>query len=331
MRKCKAQIARCQETNNMSTQEFHLVLGAGQIGPLVAERLLARGHRVKIGRKTAAPSSVAGVESVTLDVRDANAVARAAEGATVVYNCVNPLYWQWSEMLLPMTRGIVDGAALAGARLVALDCLYMYGNTSLMNEQSPVGPVSKKGALRAKSADYMLEADARGAVGVSIGRAADFVGPRAPQSMFGDRFFERAYADKAVEVFGDVDQLHTYSYTADVAAGLVALGSRDNARGVWMLPVQPAESTHALVDRFSRAIGRPIKTRQVPNWVFRGIGIFQPMMREIAEMTYQWKQPYVVDDAKFRRTFGFGATSWDEVVGVTATWAKSTFEKSAAA
>lgn len=41
------------------------------------------------------------------------------------------------------------------------------------------------------------------------------------------------------------------------------------------------------------------------------------MMRELAEMTYQWKQPYVVDDAKFRATFGFGATPWDESIGVT--------------
>ena len=184
----------------MSNQEFHLVLGAGQIGPLVAERLVAKGHRVRIARRTAAPTGIAGVENVSLDVRDADAVARAAEGAIAVYNCVNPLYFQWNELLLPMTRGMVDGTAKAGARLVALDCLYMYGDTRLMNERTPMGPVSKKGALRVKSAEYMLEANARGALGVSIGRAADFIGPRAPQSMFGDRFFERVFANKSVEV-----------------------------------------------------------------------------------------------------------------------------------
>jgi nucleoside-diphosphate-sugar epimerase len=331
MRLRKAQIVWCQETNTMSNQEFHLVLGAGQIGPLVAERLVAKGHRVRIARRTAAPTGIAGVENISLDVRDADAVARAAEGATTVYNCVNPLYFQWNELLLPMTRGIVDGTAKAAARLVALDCLYMYGDTTLMNERTPMAPVSKKGALRVKSAQYMLEANARGALSVSIGRAADFIGPRAPQSMFGDRFFERVFANKSVEVFGDVDQLHSYSYTADVADGLVALGARSNAGGIWMLPVQPAESTRMLVDRFSRALGRPIKTIQIPNFVFRAIGVFDPVMRELAEMTYQWKQPYVVDDAKFRATFGLVATPWDESIGETAAWARATWEKRAAA
>ncbi len=307
------------------SQETHLVLGAGQIGPLVAERLLERGHRVRIGRRTATPARTEGAKTVSLDVRDADAVARAAEGATVVYNCVNPLYHQWPEMLLPLTRGITDGARRAGARVVALDCLYMYGDTSHMSESTPPAPRSKKGALRQESGEYMLGA------GVAIGRAADFFGPRAPQSIFGDRFFERVFANKSVEVFGDIDQLHTYSYVADVAAGLVALGSRDDISGIWMLPVQPAETTRALLDRVSRALDRPIKTMQVPSWLLRGIGVFQPMMRELAEMTYQWKQPYVVDDTKFRTAFGFGATPWDDSISATTSWAQSTWGVRAAA
>ena len=315
----------------MSNQELHLVLGAGQIGPLVASRLLARGHRVKIGRKSAASVALPGVETVTLDVSDAASVARAAEGATVVYNCVNPNYWEWNEKLLPLTRGIVDGASKAGARVVALDCLYMYGDTSNMSETSPNNPVSKKGALRARSGEYMLNANAKGTANVAIGRAADFIGPRAPQSMFGDRFFDRIFANKSVEVFGDVDQLHAYSYTEDVAAGLVALGSRGDLQGIWMLPVQPAESTRALIDRFSQALGRSIKTMQIPNFVFRAMGVFQPVMRELAEMTYQWKQPYSVDDSKFRAAFGFGASSWDEMIGATSNWAKQNWESRAAA
>jgi nucleoside-diphosphate-sugar epimerase len=271
------------------------------------------------------------VEAVSLDVRDADAVARAAEGAAVVYNCVNPLYHQWPEMLLPMTRGITDGAARAGARLVALDCLYMYGDTSNISESTPPAPVSKKGALRLKSGEYMLEADARGALRVAIGRAADFFGPRAPQSIFGDRFFERVFAGKAVEVFADPRQLHAYSYTQDVADGLVALGSRADVHGVWMLPVQPAESTQALIDRFAVALGVTIKTMQVPTWLLRTVGVVQPMMRELAEMTYQWKQPYVVSDAKFRAAFGFGATPWEDSIQTTASWAKATWAKQSAA
>jgi nucleoside-diphosphate-sugar epimerase len=307
----------------MSNAELHLVLGAGQVGPLVAQRLMARGHRVRIARRTASPSRVAGVETVSLDVRDASSVARAAEGATVIYNCVNPLYNQWAEMLLPMTRGIVDGAAMAGARLVALDNLYMYGDTTHMTEDSPVAPVSKKGALRVKAAETMLEADAKGSTRVAIGRAADFFGPNAPYALLGSRFLERALAGKKAQMFGDPDQVHSYSYIPDVAAGLVALGSSEAARGVWMLPVLPAESTRAVIARFSRAIGRDIGVSVLPTRLLRTLAVFYSMAREVAEMNYQWRQPYVLDDARFRATFGFGATPWDEAIADTVAWAES--------
>jgi len=77
-----------------------------------------------------------------------------------------------------------------------------------------------------------------------------------------------------------------------------------------MLPVQPAESTRAVIGRFARALGREISITRVPSWVLRAVGVFQPTIREVAEMTYQWRQPFVVEDAKFRAAFGFGPTPW---------------------
>lgn len=315
----------------MKEARLHLVLGAGQIGPLVAERLRARGIRVRIARKSATPSRVEGVENVSIDVRDANAVARAAEGADVVYNCTNPLYHQWPELLLPMARGIVEGTARAGARLVVLDNVYMYGDTTRMSEASPMNPRSKKGALRVLASNLMTEADARGDLQVAIGRAADWFGPAATLSMiFGDRFFQRVLAGKSAQCFGDPDMLHSYSYTPDVADGLVALGlgtDGSGARGVWMLPVNTAESTRATVARFARAMKREIAISRVPTWALRAAGLVSPLLREVAEMAYQWEQPYVVDDAKFRDTFGFGPTPWDPAVATTVAWGERTYGK----
>jgi nucleoside-diphosphate-sugar epimerase len=311
--------------------ELSLVLGAGQVGPMVAEKLLAAGQRVRIGRRQAVPSRVEGVDNVAIDVRDAASVARAAEGATVVYHCVNPLYHQWPEMLLPMTRGIVEGTARAGARLVVLDNLYMYGDTRHMSEQSPMAPVSKKGALRVQAAELMLDADARGAVPVAIGRAADFFGPHTPLSMvFGEPFFQRVLAGKSALFCGDPDMPHSYSYTPDVAAGLVALGQAA-ARGVWMLPVQPAESTRAVLARFERALGRTVDLTLVPAWVLRAAGLFWPTGAEIAEMTYQWRQPYVLDDARFRARFGIYPTGWEETVQATVDWGRAAYAPTASA
>jgi nucleoside-diphosphate-sugar epimerase len=315
----------------MTNAALHLVLGAGQVGPRVAELLLARGHRVRVARRGGPLPGLPGVEAVSLDVRDAAAVARAAEGAAVVYNCVNPLYHQWPEMLWPMTKGVVDGAASAGARLVALDCLYMYGDTARMSEATPPAPVSKKGALRQRAAEYVLGADARGAVRAAIGRAADFFGPGAHLSVFGEHFFPRVLAGKKAYVFGDPDMPHSYSYTPDVAAALVALGERDDARGVYMLPVQPAESTRSVVGRIAAELGREIAIAGVPAWALRAAGVVSPMVRELAEMTYQWRQPFVVDDAKFRATFGLAPTPWGEAIAQTVAWARARYAAGRAA
>ena len=305
---------------------LHVVLGAGQIGPLVAEKLVQRGLRVRVVRRSAQATSIPGVESAHVVVRDADAVARGGEGATTVYHCVNPLYHQWPELLLPMTRGIVEGTERAGARLVALDNLYTYGDTSHMNEQTPVSPRSKKGVLRARAAELML---ARGA---AIGRAADFFGPGAALSaIFGERFYQRVLAGKTAECFGDPDLPHSYSYTPDVAAGLVELGLAADARGVFMLPVNPAESTRAVIQRFGAELGRPIGVTAVPTWLLRGLGLVSPIVREVAEMTYQWKQPFVVDDSAFRARFAVAPSSWTDAVGASVAWARRTYRAPAPA
>jgi nucleoside-diphosphate-sugar epimerase len=324
----KSQMAMHQRKTHpegMSNNELHVVLGAGQVGPRVARLLTEAGHRVRIGRKTSAPSREQGIETVALDVRDPDAVARVTAGAAVVYSCVNPLYHQWSELLLPMVRGITEGAKRSGARLVALDNLYMYGDTSRMSERSPVSPVSRKGQLRADAGAILLDA------GAAIGRAADFFGPDTPGSVLGDHFFRRVLAGKSAQVFGDPDQPHAYSFTPDVARGLVALGSRPGTEGVWMLPVRAAESTRAVIGRFATALGQSISVSTIPKWLLRTIGVFDPTMRELAEMTYQWEKPYTVDDGKIRRAFGLEPTPWDDAVAETVAWARTTYAQAIAA
>lgn len=275
--------------------------------------------------------AVPGAELVTADVRDADAVARVTAGATAVYHCVNPLYFQWPELLLPMTRGIVEGTARSGAKLVVLDNLYMYGDTTRMAPDTKPSPRSKKGALRVEAANLMLEADRRGDLRVAIGRAADFFGPRAPLgAIFGERFYRRVLAGKAGECLGDPDMPHSYSYTPDVAAGLVALGTSD-ARGVYMLPVQPAESTRAVIGRFYRALGEDLGVSRAPTWVLRAMGVFSPVVREVVEMVYQWEQPYVVDDARIRDELGLAPTPWDDAIATTVAWARRTYAPALAA
>ncbi|HEU4407770.1 MAG TPA: NAD-dependent epimerase/dehydratase family protein [Polyangiaceae bacterium] len=312
---------------------LHVVLGAGQIGTRVADILLARGRRVRVVRRGRGGEPRAGLEWASGDVSDLAFAADVTRGAAVVYDCMNPPYHRWPELLLPIGRGALHGAAKAGAKLVALDCLYMYGRPEgPLHEGSPLAPCSKKGALRVALAEERLAAHRGGGVRVAIGRASDFFGPNLPFSSWNARFFERIAAGKPGECMGDPDLPHSYTYAPDVARALVTLGERDEALGrVWHLPTNPAESTRALAARLGRALGVRAEVARVPRFVLRTAGVFSPLLREVAEMAYQWDVPFVLDDARFRAAFGQGPTPIDEAVAATAAWARGRFGFRAAA
>jgi nucleoside-diphosphate-sugar epimerase len=330
-------------STNANAKPLHVVLGAGQIGTLLVDRLVARGERVRQVRRSASGRGVTGaaptgaprpgVELVHGDLSDASFARAAMAGADVVYHAVNARYDQWHELLLPLTRGILAGATGTNARLVMLDCLYMYGRPDgPMREDSPVRPCSKKGELRARQSEDVLAAHARGDVRATIGRASDFIGPFVGNALFGERFWPAALAGKPVEVFGDVDQPHSYSYSDDVARALLTLGAHESALGqVWHLPVVPATTTRAMIAQIFTALGHdpattPPRHKHLADWFLRTLGLAIPMLREVAEMTYQWKLPYVMDDSRFRAAFAGDPaatpTPVAEQIAATIAWAR---------
>jgi nucleoside-diphosphate-sugar epimerase len=322
-----------------SNAPLHVIAGAGQIGPQVAERLLARGYRVRMVRRGAITDAPAGAETVSANVSDPASAAEAMRGASVVYHCANPRYNKWATELVPLARGITEGAAKNGARVVALDNLYMYRVPAdgRLAEDTEVAPVSRKGALRAEAAQVMLDASTRGDAPVAIVRASDFFGPNCTRSIFGDRFWKKLFAGKPVEVMGDPDQPHTYSYGPDVADVLVTIGLTDPSGApdvwgrVWHAPSLPAESTRTWINRFAAAagVGEARFTRLSP-LLLRVAGIFIPEAKELPEMMYQWRAPFLLDDRAYRARFGAKETALEPAVKATIEWARATFSEHAA-
>jgi nucleoside-diphosphate-sugar epimerase len=317
-------------TASAQRPSVHVVLGAGQIGSRLAKLLIARGHHVRMvarGPAASTESSAEQIEHFSGDMTDLAVAEQATRGAAVVYDCMNPPYHRWPQLLLPIARGALHGAARAGAKLVALDCLYMYGAPSRpMTEDTPLAPCSKKGALRVELGELRMSAHQRGDVRVTIGRASDFFGENLPFSCWNDRFFQRIFAGKPGECMGDPDLPHSYTYVEDVARALMTLGERPEANGrVFHLPTSPAESTRALTQRLGRALGLHADVRRLNRLVLRAAGLFSPFMREVAEMTYQWEVQFVVDDRRFRETFGYGPTPIEQAVAATARWAEQRF------
>src|SRR6516165_4549569 len=109
---------------------LHVVFGAGQVGPRLAEALLGAGRRVRIARRSAAPVPE-GAELLRGDAMDPAFCAEAARGAAAVYHCMNPPYSAriWAEVLPRFAENLVQAAGRAGARLVVLDNVYALGRT----------------------------------------------------------------------------------------------------------------------------------------------------------------------------------------------------------
>jgi nucleoside-diphosphate-sugar epimerase len=314
--------ANTQAFSTSPREPVHTIFGAGQVGTLLAHELLDRGYLVRLVRRGPAGATRPGLTWMSGDVTDPAFADEAARGAAVVYNCVNPPdYGRWDGVLEPLMRAVRGAATRAGARLVALDCLYMYGMPDAVpfDEDTPLRPCSRKGELRAMLVEEMFAAHRRGEVEVTTGRASDYFGPGTPLSMIlYPRALARLRAGKPVELFGDPDQRHAYCFTPDVARGLAELGTRPEAIGrAWHLPAAWTGTTRELISRFGAAVGQPGSVRVVPSWALATLGLVSIEMRAIREMLYQWQRPYVIDDRRFRTTFGVEATPIDDAIQAT--------------
>jgi nucleoside-diphosphate-sugar epimerase len=300
----------------------HVVFGTGQVGSHVVAQLVARGIEVTAVSRNGMPQQ--GATAVAGDARDAGFTTAVCAGADVVYACLNvPDYRRWPEDFPPLQRGVLAGAAAAGARLVVLENLYAYGTPGGRDlvETMAANPTSAKAATRAAMTDELLDAHRAGRAQVTIGRASDYFGPGATKSALGEGVFARALEGRRAQLMGRPDQLHSYSYTPDVAAGLITLGTHDTALGqIWHLPVRETRTTRQVVETVYRLAGTRPRLLAARATTLRLLGVVHPTMREYLHTLYQFDERWVVDDSKFRSTFGVRATNLDDALATTLDW-----------
>jgi nucleoside-diphosphate-sugar epimerase len=312
--------------------DLHVVVGMGPIGLSVARELVARGRRVRAvnrsGRRPAALPPEA--EAVSGNVIDGGAAAALFAGAAVVYNCTNPpAYHRWGEFLLPMHEAMVAGAAAAGAKLVVMDNLYMYGPTAgaPIREDTPFSTDGAKTRrlTRIAAHRFLMEAHEKGRVRLAIARASDYFGPFAPEraSFVASATFRAAAAGKAVSFPIAVDQLHTFAYLPDVARDLVTLGERDEALGrVWHLPSSETVTVREFLTLVFAAAGKQPRIRIIGPLGLRAIALVIAEMRGYSEMFYEWREPYLVDASAFTAAFGGTPTPLRQAIAETMAWVR---------
>jgi hypothetical protein len=55
----------------------------------------------------------------------------------------------------------------------------------------------------------------------------------------------------------------------------------------------------------------------------RALGLFNPLIRELPEMDYQFEEPFVLDTTKYESTFGAVGTPLADAVASTVEWYRS--------
>ena len=305
------------------TQQLHVVFGTGQVGRALAVHLAGQGVTVRAVSRHR-PAALPGVDWRAADVAEPEAVADAAKGAAVIYQCLNAPYNQWPERFPPLQRSVLAVAERTGALLVSLENLYGYGPSGggPMTEDLPLAATGAKGRARAAMTAELLAAAGAGRVRIAIGRASDFFGPGVTQgSTLGERVFGHALAGRRADFIGNPGLLHTYSYVPDVAAGLATLGTDARAVGeVWHLPGPATVTTRALLDLVAGQVGHPVAVRSVPKLAVRALGLINPTLRELAETYYQFDQPFVMDTSKYQATFGMAGTPLADAIAATLAW-----------
>src|SRR3712207_6331445 len=223
--------------------ELHVVFGTGPVGMSVMDELVQRGRQVRMVNRSGRASVPEGVQVIGGDATDKVFAREASEGASVVYFALNPPYDKWPELFPRLQAGVLEGGASAGAKLVAMENLYMYGPTDgrPITEEMPYAPTTRKGRVRARMSEELMEAHRSGRVRVAIGRASDYFGPRVLASAAGEQVFGRAVEGKSAQVAGDPDQPHTYTYVPDIGRGLVIYRRTRGGSGAGVAPIKPRD------------------------------------------------------------------------------------------
>ena len=301
----------------------HVVFGTGPIGTALADLLANRSEEVLAVNRSGSAPTIESVEVVAGDASDPEFTASVAAGAAVVYQSLNPPYTRWPELFPGLQDSVLQAARKTGAKLVSLENMYGYGPTggAPLTEDLPLAATGSKGKVRAQMAKDLLDAHAAGDVRATIGRAADYFGPSGLTSHMGERVFYPAIAGKKAQVMGDPDQPHTFSYIPDIAAGLATLGGDHRADGkAWHLANAPTITPRQFITKVYEAAGTDGGVSAMPRFMVNVVALFNPDVREIKEVLFEFEEPFVVDSSAYTSTFEESATKLDDAIPATTEW-----------
>jgi nucleoside-diphosphate-sugar epimerase len=311
-----------QELLMATTQQPHVVTGAGPVGATVALQLADRGIPVRLLTRSGSGPEHALVERRKVDVSDREQLRPHLDGVPAVHHCIHGSKYRastWRAELPGAEQVVLELAGEIGAVVVFPESLYSYGPVDgVIDEDTPRTATRGKLGIRA---DLLTARVASPTHTVSV-VASDFFGPGVRASHAGERLVPRILAGKSVNVVGSLDQPHSFTYVPDLARAMVT-ASLDSSLWDRVLhaPTVAAGTQRRLVETIAAAAG--VKTPRafaIPSWVFKAMGLVSVDMRELAETSYQFDRPFVMSSRHSEDLLGLAPTSFEQQVKETVAW-----------
>lgn len=291
------------------------ILGSGgAIGIPLARELKKYTNKIRLVSRN--PKKVNETDELyPIDVNDITQIDKAIAGSEVVYVVIGFEYklsvWQniWPRFL----KEVISACKMHHAKLVLFDNVYMYDKLAIpfMTESSPINAPSKKGEVRQQLHEMIMNEVEKSTLTALIARSADFYGPDNKNSALNMMVVDNLLKGKKAQAFGNINKIHTYTYTPDAAAATALLGNTIDAYNqVWHVPTTKEKlTTRQWIKLIADEIRVEAKIQTLPVWLIKILGLFIPVMREFPEMIYQNEQDFIFDSTKFEKRFGITSTA----------------------
>jgi nucleoside-diphosphate-sugar epimerase len=304
---------------------FYVVTGAGPVGWTVAEQLAGRGERVRVLTRSGSGPDHPNIEKLNGDASNAGLLAGAFDGAAAVFHCIHGSSYSataWGRELPAAERAVLAAAGEAGAVVVFPESLYSYSNPERVMDEGSAREAS--GGKRGIRAALLRAREANATDTVSV-VAGDFFGPRVRMAHAGERMVPTVLARRPLQVVGNADQPHSFTYVPDLAAAMIGAAAKP---GLWNrvlhAPTNPPLTQRQIAEALAAAAGMPsANVHAVPGWVLRTLGLFSADIRELGEMLYQFERPFVMDSAASEEQLGLHPTPLGVAAKATVEWWRS--------
>ena len=311
------------------SKELHVVFGAsGNAGSAILQELVRKGFNVRGINRSGKADVPEGVEMVKADIFNKQESKLAINNASVIYNCVNVPYNRWVDDLIPLTKAFIELGSGNGIKSVIIDNLYMYGrkyDEPLREDMEPLAQ-TRKGKIRAEITKLYLQAHKEGKINVIICRASDFYGPGVINSTMGARIMTKVLQGKKISVLYNPDVPHSFSFVNDYAKALINLVSSDDVFGqIWHIPTAEPITQREFLEIAIEIANKTPKITSLSNFMLNTVALFNPIVKEIKELSYQFEKPFIMNHSKYEKRFGIDVTPHQEAIKTTLEWYEKEF------